>query len=85
MRKLREVKGSDNFSNFPTLYKKDKERAKKQVLYVFSPHLHLLTFFLDNLLKFIVNLQPVIKINKPKQKESLIESIYIHLVRQLYN
>ena len=66
MRKLREVKGSDNFSNFPTLYKKDKERAKKQVLYVFSPHLHLLTF-LDNLLKFIVNLQPVIKINKPKR------------------
>lgn len=45
MRELREVKGSDNFSNFPTLYKKDKERAKKQVLYVFSPHLHLLTFF----------------------------------------
>ena len=37
MRELREVKGSDNFSNFPTLYKKDKERAKKQVLYVFSP------------------------------------------------
>jgi len=36
MRELREVKGSDNFSNFPTLYKKDKERAKKQVLYVFS-------------------------------------------------
>ena len=35
----------DNFSSFPTLYKKDKERAKKQVLYVFSPHLHLLTFF----------------------------------------
>ena len=34
MRELREVKGSDNFSNFPTLYKKDKERAKKQVLYV---------------------------------------------------
>ena len=62
-----EVKGSDNFSNFPTLYKKDKERAKKQVLYVFSPHLHLLTFFSDNLLKFIVNLQPVIKINKPKR------------------
>ena len=53
----------DNFSNFPTLYiNKDKERAKKQVLYVFSPRLHLLTFFLDNLLKFIVNLQPVIKI-----------------------
>ena len=45
MRELREVKGSDNFSNFPTLYKKDKERAKKQVLYVFSSHLHLLTFF----------------------------------------
>ena len=67
MRELREVKGSDNFSNFPTLYKKDKERAKKQVLYVFSSHLHLLTFFLDSLLKFIVNLQPVIKINKPKQ------------------
>lgn len=66
MMELREVKGSDNFSNFPTLYKKDKERAKKQVLYVFSPHLHLLTF-LDNLLKFIVNLQPVIKINKPKR------------------
>lgn len=67
MRELREVKGSDNFSNFPTLYNKDKERAKKQVLYVFSPHLHLLTFFSDNLLKFIVNLQPVIKINKPKR------------------
>ena len=33
----------------------------------FRPHLHLLTFFSDNLLKFIVNLQPVIKINKPKQ------------------
>ena len=51
MRKLREVKGSDNFSNFPTLYKKDKERAKKQVLYVFSPHLHLLTFFFRQLIK----------------------------------
>ena len=69
MRELREVKGSDNFSNFPTSYiNKDKERAKKQVLYVFSPHLHLLTFFLDNLLKFIVNLQPVIKINKLSNK-----------------
>ena len=34
MRELREVKGSDNFSNFPTVYKKDKERAKKHVLYV---------------------------------------------------
>ena len=33
----------------------------------FLSHLHLLTFFLDNLLKFIVNLQPVIKYNKPKQ------------------
>ena len=67
MRKLREVKGSDNFSNFPTLYKKDKERAKKQVLYVFSPPFAFINFFSDNLLKFIVNLQPVIKINKPKQ------------------
>ena len=67
MRELREVKGSDNFSNFPTLYKKDKERAKKQVLYVFSPPFAFINFFLDNLLKFIVNLQPVIKINKPKQ------------------
>ena len=28
----------------------------------FRPRLQLLTFFLDNLLKFIVNLQPVIKI-----------------------
>ena len=26
-----------------------------------------INFFLDNLLKFIVNLQPVIKYNKPKQ------------------
>ena len=51
MRELREVKGSDNFSNFPTLYKKDKERAKKQVLYVFSPHLHLLTFFFRQLIE----------------------------------
>ena len=67
MRELREVKGSDNFSNFPTLYKKDKERAKKQVLYVFSHPFAFINFFLDNLLKFIVNLQPVIKINKPKQ------------------
>ena len=62
MRKLREVKGSDNFSNFPTLYKKDKERAKKQVLYVFFAPFAFINFFLDNLLKFIVNLQPVIKI-----------------------
>ena len=65
MRELREVKGSDNFSNFPTLYKKDKERAKKQVLYVFFVPFAFINFFLDNLLKFIVNLQPVIKINKP--------------------
>ncbi len=33
----------------------------------FRPHLYLLTFFLDNLLKFIVILQTVIKINKPKR------------------
>ena len=33
----------------------------------FLPCLQLLTFFLGNLLKFIVNLQPVIKINKPKR------------------
>ena len=45
LRNVLKVILSDNFSNFPTLYKKDKERAKKQVLYVFSPHLHLLTFF----------------------------------------
>ena len=45
LRNVLKVILSDNFSNFPTLYKKDKERAKKQVLYVFSPRLHLLTFF----------------------------------------
>ena len=51
---------------FP-IYKKDKERAKKQVLYVFFAPFAFLNFFLDNLLKFIVILQPVIKINKPKR------------------
>ena len=34
MRVLREVKGSDNFSNFPTLYKKDK-RGRKSKFYMF--------------------------------------------------
>ena len=51
MRELREVKGSDNFSNFPTLYKKDKERAKKQVLYVFSPTFAFINFFFRQLIK----------------------------------
>ena len=51
LRNVLKVILSDSFSNFPTLYKKDKERAKKQVLYVFSPHLHLLTFFFRQLIE----------------------------------
>lgn len=53
MRELREVKGSDNFSNFPTLYKKDKERAKKQVLYVFFVPFAFINYILEQLTKKI--------------------------------
>lgn len=37
MRELREVKGSDNFSNFPTLYKKDKRDEKASFYMFFRP------------------------------------------------
>ena len=39
---------------------------EKQIYYAFSPPLTFINFW-NNLLKNIVNLQPVIKYNKPKQ------------------
>ena len=50
---------------FP-IYKKDKRGEKASFICFFAPFAFI-NFFLDNLLKFIVNLQPVIKINKPKR------------------
>ena len=45
LRNVLKVILSDSFSNFPTLYKKDKERAKKQVLYVFFAPFAFINFF----------------------------------------
>ena len=45
LRNVLKVILSDSFSNFPTLYKKDKERRKSKFYMFFLPHLHLLTFF----------------------------------------
>ena len=45
LRNVLKVILSDNFSNFPTLYKKDKRGRKSKFYMFFLPHLHLLTFF----------------------------------------
>lgn len=59
---MREVKGEITSLNFPTLYiNKDKRGEKASFICFFAPFA-IINFFSDNLLKFIVNLQPVIKI-----------------------
>lgn len=50
MRELREVKGSDNFSNFPTLYNKDKRDEKANFICFFAP-LMIINFFFRQLTK----------------------------------
>ena len=50
MRELREVKGSDNFSNFPTLYNKDKRDEKASFICFFAPFAFI-NFFFRQLIK----------------------------------
>ena len=55
-----------NYSVAELRINKDKRDEKASFICFFAPFAFI-NFFLDNLLKFIVILQPVIKINKPKR------------------
>ena len=56
-----------NYSVAELRINKDKRDEKASFICFFAPFAFI-NFFLDNLLKFIVNLQPVIKINKLSNK-----------------